>query len=277
MLTIASLTLREAVRRRIVLVAALATVAIVIASAWGLGRLVASVPDRTAGLALVSVLTIFLAFVFSVVLALGAAFLAAPAIAGDVESGIALAILPRPLSRAEFVLGKWLGLAALLVTYATLFGAVEVATIALVTGYRPPHPAIALAYLVAQSIVLLSLSLLLSTRLPPVAGGLLAVLCFGVAWIAGITANIAAALHNENVLHATTLVGLLVPSDGLWRGALYHLQPVVLLIAANAAGGTGQNPFGTSTPPTAAFLAWTVGWVALTLALALASFARRDL
>ena len=277
MLTIAALSFREATRRRLALVAVVAAVIVVAGSAWGTNRLAAAAPSHPAGMALVSALTIFLAFVFSVVLSIGAAFLGAPAIAGDIESGVILAIVPRPLSRAEFVLGKWLGLALLLALAATVFGAVEVFAIMLATGYRPPHPAVALLFLIAQALVMLSLALGLGTRLPPILGGLLAVLCFGVAWISGIAAGIAAALHNDAVLHATTMLGLIVPSDGLWRAALYQLEPVVLLAAASATGNAIPNPFGANTPPEPAFIAWSVAWIMAALAVAIVSFVRRDL
>ncbi len=276
MLTIASLTLREAVRRRLVLVAAFAGAIIAGLSAWGVAKIVSAAPERAAGLAIVATLTIFLAFVLSVVLAVGAAFLAAPAIANELDSGIALAILPRPLSRADYVLGKWLGLVTLVAGYAIAFGAVELGAIRLVSGYTPPHPVLAAAYLIAESIVLVTLALALSTRLSPVAGGLIAVLSFGVAWIAGITASIATALNNANLIHATTVVALLMPSDLLWRGAVYALQPVVFLAASDAASGR-VNPFGASAPPPAAFIAWTIAWIVAMLAIAVGSFTRRDI
>jgi ABC-type transport system involved in multi-copper enzyme maturation permease subunit len=275
LLTIASLTLREAVRRRIVLVGSIASLVLAVLSAWGLARLTATIPNRTVQIGIVSTLTIFLAFVFSVVLAIGAAFVAAPAIASDIESGVALSVLPRPLSRAEFVLGKWLGLTLLIAAYATIFGAIELSAIALATGYEPPHPGNALLFLIAQSNVMLSLALLLSTRLPAVASGLLAVLCFGIAWIAGITAPIAGALHNAGVLHAATLVGLLFPTDGLWRGALYNLEPVAILVASNVSGAP-PNPFATTSSPTLAFTIWCLAWIAAAVAGAVVSFQRRD-
>jgi ABC-type transport system involved in multi-copper enzyme maturation permease subunit len=275
LLTIASLTLREAVRRRIVLAGSVASVVLAVLSAWGIGRLASTFGDRTAEIGVVSTLTIFLAFVFSVVLAIGAAFVAAPAIASDIESGVALSVLPRPLSRAEFVLGKWLGLTVLIAGYATIFGALELIAIALATGYEPPRPVNALLFLIAQSSVMLSLALLLSTRLPAVASGLLAVVCFGIAWMAGITVGIASALHNGTVLHAATLVGLLFPTDGLWRGALYNLEPVAILVASNAAGAV-PNPFATAIPPPPAFIAWCLAWIATALAGAAISFQRRD-
>jgi ABC-type transport system involved in multi-copper enzyme maturation permease subunit len=276
-LTIAALTLREAVRRRIVLVGSSAALVLALASAWGLARLVTVIPNHSAALAVVSALTIFLAFVFSVILAVGAAFLAAPAIASEIESGVALSVLPRPLSRADFVLGKWLGLMVLLAAYAALFGSIEAVGIGIATGYSPPHPLGALLFLIAQGSLMLSFALLLSTRLGAVAGGLVALLGFGVAWIAGITAGIARGLGNATVEHAATLVGLLFPTDGLWRGALFDLEPVALLVASNAAGNAIPNPFGTTVPPTPAFLVWCAAWIAAMLVLAVNSFNQRDI
>ena len=43
-----------------------------------------------------------------------------------------LGVLSRPIRRADLLLGKWLGLAVLVVGYAVLSGAVEMA----VTGQR---------------------------------------------------------------------------------------------------------------------------------------------
>jgi ABC-2 type transport system permease protein len=47
------------------------------------------------------------------------------------------------------VLGKWLGLAALLVVYGGLTGGVELAMVRVLTGYLPPHPIQAVAFLAA--------------------------------------------------------------------------------------------------------------------------------
>ena len=58
----------------------------------------------------VSQVLILIAFMFSFVLAMSAAFLAAPAIASDVETGTVHAMLARPMHRADLVVGRWLGL-----------------------------------------------------------------------------------------------------------------------------------------------------------------------
>jgi ABC-type transport system involved in multi-copper enzyme maturation permease subunit len=71
-------------------------------------------PELTVQLG-VSQILIFIAFQFSFVLAMTAAFLGSPAIASDLESGVALALLARPLRRTSYLLGRWLGLAIVLI------------------------------------------------------------------------------------------------------------------------------------------------------------------
>ena len=63
----------------------------------------------------VSQVLILVAFMFSFVLAMTAAFLGAPAIAADLESGVAHAMLARPIRRADLVVGRWIGLVAIVV------------------------------------------------------------------------------------------------------------------------------------------------------------------
>jgi ABC-type transport system involved in multi-copper enzyme maturation permease subunit len=59
----------------------------------------------------VSQVTVMLAFMFSFVLAMTAVFAASPAIGPDIENGLLLAVLARPIRRSEVLLGRWLGLA----------------------------------------------------------------------------------------------------------------------------------------------------------------------
>jgi len=71
----------------------------------------------------------------------------------------------------------------------------------------------------------------------------------------------------------------ILPSDGLWRGVIYGLEPpLVLLIAAGEAPDLANaNPFYAPAPPPLIFVIWSVAWIALVLGLAARSFERRDL
>src|SRR5436309_13269498 len=135
----------EASRRRLLLALVVLTLLVITLTVWGVSR----VDDlRNAGQPLsdaqkktiVSQLLILVMFMFSWVLSLAAVFVASPAISGELESGIALAILARPISRAEYVVGKWVGLVALVVAYGRAAAAIELVAAPAVSGYQPPDP-----------------------------------------------------------------------------------------------------------------------------------------
>ena len=125
-LTIARLTILEASRRKLLLALGVLTLAVIMLTSWGFSRLptMNNVTPAEVRLA-ASQLTILMAFMFSGVLALGSTLVAAPSIASDIESGIALAILPRPIRRSQLLMGKWLGLAFLVTLYAAGSGLLE--------------------------------------------------------------------------------------------------------------------------------------------------------
>src|SRR2546425_10021322 len=149
-LTIARLTILEASRRRLLLALGVLTVVVIVLTSWGFSRLPTMSGVTPAEVRLASSqLTILVAFMFSGVLALGSTLVAAPSIASDIESGIALAILPRPIRRSEVLMGKWLGLAVLVALYAAGSGVLELLGIWWGTGYLPPNPVAALAFVAA--------------------------------------------------------------------------------------------------------------------------------
>ncbi len=281
MLVIAGLVLREAARRRLVLAVVILTILAVALTAWGFSRIpylgVQPLPPEQVRL-IASQVVILVAFMFSFVLALSAVFVAAPAISGEAESGIALVVLARPLSRRSYVLGKWLGLAALLLVYAGGSILLELVAVRAVVDYEPPRPLEAFAYLYAEGLVLLTLALALSTRLSGMVGGVVALALFGMAWIGGIVGGVGQAFDNATVTHVGTATKLLLPTDGLWRGAVYALEPAAIVTAARGAPGPAiaANPFFAAAPPPLPFIAWAIAWIALVLALALWSFRARE-
>src|SRR5262245_30648500 len=138
-LTIAVLTIAEMFRRRVAWVLVGLTVVSVLLTTWGVDRLVSRGRENGVGELEVYLATsqilILVAFMFSFVLAMTAAFLAAPAIATDLESGVAQGMLARPIRRADVLLGRWLGLSLVIVAYAVLSGLIEIAALGAVSGY----------------------------------------------------------------------------------------------------------------------------------------------
>jgi ABC-type transport system involved in multi-copper enzyme maturation permease subunit len=279
-LTIAALTLREALRRRVVLALAVLTLVLLVLSGWGFSRLAAEQGPTTltSGEARLtaSIMLNLVMFGFSLIAALGTAFLAGPTLSGETESGIALAVLARPIRRSAVLLGKWLGLVGFGSIFVVLAGLAQCLVVRQTVDYWPPQPALALALLVGQTIVLLTLASLLSTAVSPMASGVVAVGLFGATWIAGVVGAIGASLGNDAVARVGTVSRMILPTDGLWRGAMRAFQDPTALVEF---GGTeGQAfPFLSVAPLTVTYVVWAAIWVALIWGLAAASFLRKDL
>jgi ABC-type transport system involved in multi-copper enzyme maturation permease subunit len=275
-LTIAGLTLKEAARRRVLRSLAVLTAVLLGLSAWGFSRLEAEFGGLTSGEAQVAGSTVLnlVMFGLSLIAALGTAFLAGPTLAGEVESGIALAVMTRPIRRSAVLIGKWLGLVVFGAGFVTVAGLTQFAIVKATVDYWPPRPVTGLALLAGQTVVLLTLGLLLSTVIAPMASGIVAVGLFGATWIAGIVGLVGEAFQNDSVAQVGVVSRMLLPTDGLWRGAMNAFQDPGLLANVN---GFEASPFLSLTPLTTAYVAWSAVWVAVVLGLAAVSFQRRDL
>ncbi len=277
-LTIAGLTLREAARRKVLRAIVLLTVALLVLSGWGFSRLAAEgeFGSLTSGAArlVASQLLNLVMFGLSLITALGTAFLAGPTVAGEVESGIALSVLARPVRRWAVLLGKWLGLVAFGSGFVAVAGLAQCLVVQLTVGYWPPEPVTALLFLAAQTVVLLTLALLLSSALSPMASGVVAVGLFGATWIAGVVGGIGQALGNEGVERVGVISRIILPTDGLWRGAMHSLQdPAALSQFGFEMEGF---PFLSEASLSPVYLGWVLVWVAMVWGLTALAISRRD-
>jgi ABC-type transport system involved in multi-copper enzyme maturation permease subunit len=274
-LTIAALTVKEAVRRRLLLAFVAISVVIVGLSAWGFDRLTwansltsgethAAVPDS---------LILFM-FMFSFVVALSASAIASPSVSMEIESGVIMTVVTRPVRRTEVLLGKWLGLAALLAGYAVVVCALEFAVVDWVSGYLPPNPVAATVYLLTEGALLLTLALFMSTRMPVIAAGVVGVAVFGAGWLAGVVGTLGTTFHIGALRTVGSIGQVLIPTDGLWHGAIYYLEPSALsgqLVEA------GNGPFSALAAPSWSYLLWVACWFLIVMTASVVSFERREL
>ena len=276
---IARLTLREAFRRRLLWVLVGLTALIVVVTWWGFGRIAESSPITGPVQILgISQVTVMLAFMFSFVLAMTAVFAGSPAIGADIESGLLLAVLARPVRRSDVLLGRWLGLAVVLVGYALVAGYLELAAVVAATGYVPAEPLVGPVYLAGESLILLTLAIVISTRVASVAGGAIAVVAYGLAWMAGVMGGVGEAFDNTILRNVGVVARLILPSDVLWRGSAGALSPTDSVLTA---GGVNANlyrfsPFS-GTAPSLPWLAWCVIWILGALALGIVLFRNREI
>jgi ABC-type transport system involved in multi-copper enzyme maturation permease subunit len=271
----AGLTLREASRRKVLRALVVLTVALLGLSGWGFAKLSGQLGDLTSGeskLVAAQVLNLVM-FGLSLIAALGTAFLAGPTLSGEIESGMALALLARPVRRAAVLAGKWLGLLVFGSVFVAVAGLAEFLVVKATIGYWPPDPVTGLLLLAAQTGVLLTLTVMLATVISPMASGIVAVGLFGATWIAGVVGSVGDVIGNEGVARVGTISRMLLPTDGLWHGAMYSFQDSSLL---RVAGFDGASPFFGTAPLSGAYLVWVLVWVLLIGGLAALAFNRRD-
>lgn len=275
-LTFAGLTVKEASRRKVLRALAVLTLLLLGLSAWGFAEIREEFGTITSGESslIASMVLNLVMFGLSLIAALGTAFLAGPTLSGEVESGQALAVLARPVRRTAVMVGKWLGLVAFGTGFVVVAGLAQLVVVKVTVDYWPPEAVTGLALLAAQAAVLLTLGLLLSTAISPMASGVIAVGLFGATWIAGVVGGIGLALENDGVARVGEISRMLLPTDGLWRGAMYAFQDPALSRLESSFDG---HPFLGAGALTVPYVLWAAVWVAAVLGLAGRVFARRDL
>ncbi len=285
LLVIVRLTILDAFRRRILWVLFILTVVVVGISGIGFERLVTLARQNGSSELLiqlgVSQMLIVVAFMFSFILAMTAAFIGAPAVAADIDSGVLLAILARPIGRSTFLVGRWLGLVLVAGSYALASGLLEILAMKLASGYAPPDPLGAAGAIALQAVLVLTLTVLFSTRLPSIAGGAITVVLFGMCWIAGVLGGLGIYLKADLLEQVAAITRVVFPTDGIWRAAIFALEPQVVIAVASDSGRSSEqlaaNPFYAATGPSTAYLAWVAAWFVIVLGLAVLSFRRREL
>jgi ABC-type transport system involved in multi-copper enzyme maturation permease subunit len=280
-LVIAGHSLREAVRRRVLLVVSLLTLGFLGLYALAVFETFRSLPhtrggfvsldDRAlAGGTLVG-LAMFVALFLGVVLAV---FLTLGAVRGDADRGLLQPLVVRPVGRTTLMVGRMLAAVAVCVPYVVAVFLVAVVLTRIAGDFTPGSivvPALGLAVGVTSVVVL---SLLGSTLLGTTANGIAVFMVFGAGLAAGLLGQIGDALNVDALQTAASVISWAVPFEALYQQGLHALT-------ADIGGVTGVivrlGPLGGADDTSSVIWPWAVAWTAAVLALAAVSFRRLDL
>ena len=153
-----------------------------------------------------------------------AALLGADTLAGEINSGTIQVIVTKPIRRSDVVFGKWLGFAGLLGLYLLLMEGGTVLSILFQSGYTAPHllPGLVLIYL--ESLLIMTVAMLCSSRFSALATGGIVFGLYGLAFIGGWIEQIGAVLNSPTAIQVGILTSLIIPSESLWRRAAFEMQ-----------------------------------------------------
>ena len=274
---LARLTFLEAVRRKIALAAFLLGLAFLVLYGVGLYYIRATIPGGgpadnlireqifsfllMAGLYAVNFLSI----------AMGA-LLAADTLAGEIGSGVIQTVAARPIRRAEIVLGKWLGFAALLAAYLLFMVGGTMGLIYAQTGYVAPQVPLGLSILYLECLLVMSVTLALSSRISTLATGGAIFGLYGLAFIGGWVEQIGAIFRNPTAVNIGVISSLLLPSEALLRRASFVMTPPLAQTL-----GLGGGPLVVVSVPSPLMVAYGVVYLLLALGIAIRQFGGRDL
>jgi Cu-processing system permease protein len=281
-ITIAGHALREAVRRRVLLVVALLTAAFLGLYALGtyhafdsLERTgpggIAPIDERALTGGTLLGLSMFVALFLGVVLAV---FLTLGAVRGDAERGLLQPLVVRPVGRTTLLIGRLLAASAVCAPYVVTVFLVAALITNAAGDFTPSSLVVPAAGLALGVVTVVAVSLLGSTLLGTTANGIAIFMVFATGLAAGLLGQIGEALDVDSLKTASSIVSWIVPFEALYQNGLHALT-------SDIGGATGVivelGPFGGANSVGAGIWAWAVAWSAAVLALAAVVFGRRDL
>lgn len=279
--TIAAYALREALRRRVVLVVAALTAGFLVLYGFGVDLIHEEVAAEEAGplglrdrvvvgstlLGLAMFVTFFLGSVLG-------AFLTLNLVRGDAEQGLLQPLVVRPVGRTRLLLTRFAVAAGVCAAYAVLVYATAVVLTGVIGDFWPGRPVAAGGALAAAVVVVVAVAVLGSTLLAGTANGIAVFMLIGAGLTAGLLGQIAGWSDSDTLADVATAVAWALPFEALYQHGLAALTADIdgltrVVVELGILGGAQDGG-----PWVWLFAA---GWTALVLGAAAALLARADL
>lgn len=273
--TFSELTLREAQRRRILIVALIMGFAFLLLFAVGFHYVYLQMEKEgvvaeqgqiitgfllTAGLYAANLLVMVIAVLVSVT-----------TISGEIDSHTIDALITKPVRRWEVVLGKWLAFAALLAVYTLFLAGGLMLIVYARSGYAQNNIPAGLSLIILQALIILSITIAGGTRLSTLANGVLAFTLYAIAFLGGWVEQIGALFRNEAAVDIGIVTSLIMPTEILWKKAQTLFQPQLTSNPYTA------GPFAVASQPSDLMITYGILYMLFFLLFAMWSFSTRDL
>ncbi len=282
-LVLTRMTFRQAIRRRIVLTGLVLGVCFLIVFSIGFHMIISNsnqgfTPLAGSGQNARNVFdterndALLLAGLYAVAflsIAMGA-LLGADTLASEINSGSMQTVVSKPIRRSDVVVGKWLGFAGLLGLYLLLMAGGAVVSVWLQSGFTPPNLIAGLGLIYLESLLVMTVALLFSSRLTALATGGVIFGLYGMAFIGGWVEQFGAMLQSPTAINIGIITSLIIPSEAIWRRAAYEMQSPLSSVL-------GISPFGTTSVPSPLMIAYAVIYLLAALGVTVMVFRRRDL
>ncbi|WP_166243924.1 ABC transporter permease subunit [Paenibacillus turpanensis] len=201
-------------------------------------------------------------------------------VAGEAEQGVLQALLPRPIARWKWYLGRWIGYVSLGIVYSAILFALLLYITDIYSGIPRDFLVLLKAFGILAWIVplLVSVSMLGSCYFPAFGNGVFMIMLYAVGWIGGIIDKMSAIFSDEaqqSLQLVQGIASMLMPTDMLQRrmlSELFYMKEFNGIIREMDLG-----PFGIGIPPSNTFLLYCALYTVIGLALGIRAFHKKDL
>jgi ABC-type transport system involved in multi-copper enzyme maturation permease subunit len=271
---IASITFREAARKKILWTALIVGLGFLLVFGTGLSYQTAdfrasSVPpflryQILSAMLMVGLYTVDLLDVVMTILT------SVDTISGEIASGTIQAIATKPVARWQLLMGKWVGFVAMLAIYVGgMFGGT------LAVGYwiggvalQNPVRGVLLVYL--ECLLALTATFLMGTWFSTLTNGVIVLGLHGLAFLGGWLEQMSGFAQGSGLVTLGVVSSLIMPTEAVWRRAAFLMQPPL-------AGALQFTPFANISVPSVGMVGYSGLYLLVLLAVAIYHFQRRDL
>jgi Cu-processing system permease protein len=191
-------------------------------------------------------------------------------LSGEIASGTIQAIATKPVARWHVLMGKWSGFVAMLAIYvAVMFGGTLAAGywIGGVTLENPLRGGL-LVYM--ECLVALTATFLMGTWFSTLTNGVIVLGLHGLAFLGGWLEQMSGFAQGSALVSLGVVSSLIMPTEAVWRRAAFLMQPPL-------AGALQFTPFADISVPSGAMVGYAGFYLLFMLALAIYHFQHRDL
>lgn len=275
-LLVAGFSIREAFSRKVVLVLLAAALGILalfgVLMAYSWGDMLRESGTQAAAEAQAWGGTRAVLPVLNGLVVLTAVFLAASGISSEAENGSLHVLLPRPVTRSQFFLGKLVAFGAVILGFSLVLTSGVAAILAAFGPGWPPGWHWAMLGFGLEAVLMVAGALLLSTRFSFLTAGILGLLLYVLAQVGQGLEAIGGHLGSAGTTAMGIMISMITPVDVVYRWAIDRWMD-----ALGPAGALTRMMDFPIAAPSGWMMLWGLGWFVAAVLLGLRSMTTREL
>jgi len=191
-------------------------------------------------------------------------------LSGEIASGTIQAIATKPVARWHVLVGKWTGFVAMLAIYVALMFGGTLAAGYWIAGVTLQNPLRGGLLVFLECLLALTATFLMGTWFSTLTNGVIVLGLHGLAFLGGWLEQMSGFAQGSALVTLGVVSSLVMPTEAIWRRAAFLMQPPL-------AGALQFSPFANVSVPSSAMVGYSGVYLLIILAVAIYHFQHRDL